>query len=143
MAFTNNPLNPLDRIRLAISDTDTENSLIADQWYQYYLDINEGNEKKTAIQIAKTILAQYTGYTREREGMVEVYGNEMFNQYLKWLKALISDPSLGLLSAPMPYAGGISKSDFCNNNLNIDNIRPWRKPEEDCADNSRSYPDMW
>lgn len=128
MAFKNNPLDPIDRMRLLIGDIDPDLPLVEDQWYAYYLSQNNNNEKKTAIQVAKNILAQYTGYSREREGMVEVYGNEIFNQYLRWLKDLLSDSSLGLLSAPMPYAGGISQSDFCANNANTDNIRPWRQP---------------
>ena len=36
MAFTNNPNNPIDRIRIMIGDTDADLPLVADDWYQYY-----------------------------------------------------------------------------------------------------------
>jgi len=124
MAFTDNPTLARDRIRLMIGDTDTLMPFISDGWYDYYLTQNNNNEKTTAIEVAKKILAMYTGWTREREGQCERYGQEAFDNYLKWLKDLISDPSLGLLSAPMPYLGGSSKSDMAANDAVADNVRP-------------------
>lgn len=124
MAFKNNPLDPIDRMRLLIGDIDPDLPLVEDQWYAYYLSQNNNNEKKTAIQVAKNILAQYANSaSRERVDQVEIYGKEQFDSYLKWLKDLVTNPALGLLSPAMPYAGGISRTDFCTNNANPDNIR--------------------
>jgi hypothetical protein len=123
MAFTDNPLNPLDRIRLKIGDIDVDFEIISDQWYQYYLNLGY-TENAVALEIARKILAQYAGSgAREREGQVEVYGKERFDSYLKWLKDLVNS---GLMSPAIPYAGGISISDMVDNDSNLDNVRPWR-----------------
>jgi hypothetical protein len=124
MAFTDDPTLARDRIRLTIGDTDSVSPYVTDAWYDYYLNLNNGNEKTTAIDVAKKILAMYTGWTRQREGQIELYGQEAFDNYLRWLKDLLSDPALGLLSAPMPYLGGSSKIDMRSNDAVSDNVRP-------------------
>jgi len=125
MPFTNDPTIARDRIRLMIGDTDPVIALVDDAWYDYYLTQYNNNEKTTAIEIAKKILAMYANNaSRERVDQVERYGQEQFDSYLKWLKDLISDPNLGLLGAPMPYLGGSSKSDMRANDLVPDNVRP-------------------
>ena len=125
MAFTDNPLIPRDRVRIMIGDIDPTMSLVSDGWYDYYLTQYSNNEKQTAIEVAKKILAQYANSAaRERTDQVEYYGKEQFDAYLEWLKQLISDPNLGLLSAAMPYLGGSSKSDMVANDLVTDNVRP-------------------
>ena len=108
---------------MMIGDTQPDAEFIADGWYSYFLQQSSNNEKKAAIEVAKRILAMYSGYTREREGLVEVYGSEAFNNYLKWLKAYLTDPSLSGLSAPMPYAGGTSYSDMQAHDLSLDDVK--------------------
>lgn len=121
--FTNNPLNPIDRIRLKIGDVDPDFAIVSDQWYQYFLSLGY-SENLVALEVARKILAQYaTDGARQREGMVEIYGKEKFESYLAWLKDLVNS---GITSAPMPYAGGISKDDMYQNDSNVDNVRPWR-----------------
>ena len=123
MSFTDNPLDPIDRIRLKIGDTDPDHALISSQWYQYYLNMG-WSENAVALEIARKILAQYVNSaSRQREGMVEIYGKEQFDSYLSWLKDLVNS---GITSPPLPYAGGISKDDMFQNDSNVDNIRPWR-----------------
>lgn len=124
MAFTNDVLNPIDRIRLTVGDTDPDNALIDDQWYGYYL-AKGWSENTVALEIARRILAMYAGEgSRQRVGQVEIYGKERFDAYLQWLKDLITS---GLTSPPIPYCGGISKQDMLDNDSNLDNVRPWRK----------------
>ena len=38
MSFTNDPLNPIDRIRITIGDIDEEYPLVEDHWYGWYLN---------------------------------------------------------------------------------------------------------
>lgn len=124
MAFTDNPALARDRVRITVGDTDTVNSYVSDAWYDYYLSEYNNNEGKTALAVAKKILAMYSGWTREREAQVEIYGADAFNNYLKFVNDLIKDPSFSLLSAPMPYLGGSSVSDMRANDANPDNVRP-------------------
>lgn len=123
MAFTNDPTNIIDRVRLKIGDIDPNNPLVEDIWYTYYLNEFSQNENKTALAIAQSILARYSSYAREREGQVEIYGSEIFNNYLKWLNRVITNPDFGFVGAPVPYAGGISVSDMVANDLNEDNVK--------------------
>jgi hypothetical protein len=124
--FTDNPLNPIDRTRFLIGDTDPDVPLVADQWYQYYLDKGY-TENATAMEIAGRILALYanTGY-REKEGLIEMYGRERFLSYMEWLQSLVSGGVVGIGGAPMPYAGGQSLQDMIDNDANADNVRPFR-----------------
>lgn len=122
MSFTDNPYSMTDRMRLTIGDTDPDNPLVSDTWYTYFYE-KTNNENSAAIEVAKKILALYSGYTREREAMVEVYGSEKFQNYLEWLRAMITDSALSVLAAPMPYASGTSVSDMQKNEYNPDNVR--------------------
>lgn len=119
--FTNDPSNVVDRLRMVVGDTDDVNEYLSDQWYLYYLEKNTNNETRSAIDAAKSILARFTSNTREKVDQVEVYGNEMFENYLEWLKNFIENPAISGLRSPVPYAGGISKSDMRCNNENDDN----------------------
>lgn len=124
MSFTGDPVNnPLDRIRLMTGDTDPVYEFLDDATYQYVLDKNSQNEKASAMEAARYILANITRYTRERTGDIEVYGNEFFKNYRTYLLELVNNPNFTNM-LPMPYAGGISKQDMLNNDQNEDNVRP-------------------
>jgi len=124
MAFTSDPVNnPTDRVRLITGDTDPVYEFLDDSTYTYVLDKNNSNERQAAIEASRYILANITRYTRERTGDIEVYGNEFFKNYKEYLLELVNNPNFsGIL--PMPYAGGISKSDMLKNDENTDNARP-------------------
>lgn len=121
MSFSDNPNNPIDRVRVQVGDTDPQNEYLADQWYSYFLDKNSNNETLTAIDVARSILVKFTSNTREKVDQVEIWGNEQFQNYLDWLKDFIENPSISGLRSPVPYAGGISKSDMRENENNSDN----------------------
>lgn len=112
MAFTNDPNNPVDRVRIRVGDTDPLNEFVDNVWYNYYLTENTNNETLTAIDIAKLILVNFTSNTREKVDQVEIWGNDKFDNYLDWLKSFIENPSLSGLGSPSPYASGISLSDM-------------------------------
>ncbi|QDP60447.1 MAG: hypothetical protein GOVbin1096_75 [Prokaryotic dsDNA virus sp.] len=124
MAFTGDPVNnALDRVRLITGDTDPNYVFLEDATYQYVLDKNNQNEKQSAIEAARYILANITRYTRERTGDIEVYGNEFFKNYRDYLLELVNNPNFSNI-LPMPYAGGISKKDMLENDSDPDNVRP-------------------
>lgn len=109
---------------MTVADTDPSNPLISNGWYEYYLTQNNQDEHKTAISVAGKILALYTGNTRQREGSVEIYGAEAFDNYLKWLREILTDTALiaATKRAPMPYLSGSSKNDMFSNNAVEDNV---------------------
>lgn len=124
MPFTGDPANSAtDRVRLNVGDTDPNYEFLDDTTYQYLLNKHNNNEKQATLEAAKYILAFIARYTRERTGDIEVYGNEFFKNYRDWLLELINNPNFSNILAK-PYAGGISKQDMLDNDLNSDNVRP-------------------
>lgn len=121
MPFTSDPANSAtDRIRLMVGDTDPNYEFLTDDTYEYLLDKNNNNEKVSAKEAARYILAYIARFTRERTGDIEVYGNEFFRNYRQLLLDLVNNPNFGDV-LPMPYAGGISKKDMLENDRNEDN----------------------
>jgi len=119
--FTDDPTNPIDRIRLKVGDTDNHNEYLDDRWYTYYLSSTNGNEVIASIEIAKAILVRFTGHTREVVDQVEIYGNQRFEQYLKWLKDFVDNPNLSGFRSPVPFAGGIPRQDMFERRSDPDN----------------------
>lgn len=120
MPYTNDPQNnPVDRIRLVTGDVWDDVEYLTDNDYQYYLDRNEGNERRAALDCMRSILLKLSRGARERTGDIEVYGSEYFKNYLQALTLVLKNPDIAL-SLAVPYAGGISKSDMAQNDLNAD-----------------------
>lgn len=121
MAYTGDPQNnPIDRMRIDTGDTWDDMEYLTDNDYQYYLDRNEGSEKRATIDAMRAILFKLSRGARERTGDIEVYGSEYFKNYLQALTLILKNPDI-MLSLARPYAGGISKSDMFENDLNPDN----------------------
>ena len=123
MPFTGNPAtNPIDRVRLLVGDVFSDFEILDDSTYQYYLDKYEGDEMLAAIAAAKVIKFQIAkSPTREKSGHYEVW-SDFAKLYSAALDDLI-DKGESSLYVGMPYAGGISRSDMCKNNINRDNVR--------------------
>lgn len=110
-------MTPVEEIKLEIGLNGDTSFLISDEEIQYFLDKHNGNKKRASLDVAKTLLFVLSRYTHERSGNeLEIWNNQWFEQYMQALKLYISNPSFSLaVSAAMPYAGGISKSDMANN----------------------------
>jgi hypothetical protein len=121
MPYTGNPAtNPIDRVRLMVGDIWDDMEMLTDADYQYFLDKFNNNENRAALDAARAILFKLARLTRERTGDIEVYGSEWFKNYRQALQDMVKNPELSI-SIAVPYAGGISKSDMLNNDLNNDN----------------------
>jgi len=121
MAFTNNPALPRDRVRMKIGDIDQTNEYLSDQWYDYFIQQNSKNETLAALDAAKAILSYFTKNSREKVDQVEVWGNDQFDNYLKWLKEFTENPSISGLKSAIPFGGGTSKSDMNERKSDSDN----------------------
>lgn len=116
-------LTLIEQVRLTVGDYSEDMQILPDETYQWFLDKNENNVNRSALEAARCILMELTKIpTRERTGNIEVW-NEWANAYRKALLEMIRNPAL-FLSVPVPYAGGISKSDMRTNDANNDNVRP-------------------
>ncbi len=120
MAYTGSPAtSAVDRVRISVGDIDTTLVFLDDATYQYYLDKNNGNEKRTARELMPIILLSLAKMRRERAYMCEVYGADTFNNYMQALKLALSNPAIYDVEFT-PYAGGISRSDMEANMLDND-----------------------
>ena len=125
MAYTGNPAtNVVDEIRLRLGDIDTDFPLMGDEEYQYFLTKNPRDLTSALLGAAQSLLFYISRYTRERAGMIEVYGAEAFQNYLAAYKLLLSNPLGALNLSPVPYFGGISKSDIQTARADSDAINP-------------------
>lgn len=122
MPYTGDPQNNIiDRVRLIVGDIWPDIEILADADYQYFLDKNDGNVNRAAMDAARTMLFKLSRYARERTGDIEVYGSDWFKQFAKALDDMIKNPNLSI-SLAVPYAGGISKQDMRENDECCDNV---------------------
>ena len=110
---------PEGRIRLRVGDIQ-DVPILPDSIYTYYYQVNNSNENRTVVSIAYAILAALSQNTRERLDRIEYYGQEAFDNYLKFIDILIKDPRTSVTGAGV-YCGGLSKEDMRENNSNSDN----------------------
>lgn len=87
---------PIYRIRFRLQDIweFEEDEFLQDAEYQFLIDSNNGNEDAATLAAARRILARAAQYVREREGLVEVYANQVFDN----LKDLIDELEKELVS---------------------------------------------
>ncbi|WOZ57477.1 hypothetical protein [Pseudomonas phage vB_PseuGesM_254] len=122
MPYNGDPTNnPVDRVRLIVGDIWADIEILSDADYQYFLDKNDGNVNRAAMDAARTMLFKLSRYARERTGDIEVYGSDWFKQFAKALDDMIKNPNLSI-SLAVPYAGGISKRDMRDNDADCDNV---------------------
>lgn len=123
MPYTGSPAtNPVDALRILVGDAFEDFEILDDATYQYFLDKNDGDVNKAAIDAAKLIRFQIAKAPyRERAGQYEVW-DKFADLYTAALNDLI-DGDNGLASfVPIPWAGGISKSDMLANRMNPDRV---------------------
>ena len=128
-------LTPIEEVRLLVGDFG-DPQILSDEEIQYFLDKYDGNVTRAALDAARSILFYLARWpTRERAGDIEVW-NDWANAYRKALEAFINDPNFNVPNA-IAYAGGTSKQDMLNNDLNQDNVRP--KIYQGFGDGKRVY----
>lgn len=96
------------RIRLACGDI-TDIPFLTDDVYTYCLSTQLGNENAATRMAAQLILAQLAYGTHERIGAVERYGSEAFNNYVKFIKQVITNPSYNAIGGI--YCAGVDLAD--------------------------------
>lgn len=111
-----------DAVRFLVQDTDTNDQLVQDEEINWALTQGGGIYEAAAL-IAGTIAAQFARMAdKETVGKVSVSYTKRAEQY----KALADDlkKQASTKSAPIPYAGGISKADVETQELNEDRVKP-------------------
>lgn len=106
---------PVGRIRAAIGDW-RDPITLSDDVIEQTLANCDGNENRAITTCAFYILAILAPQGHERLDRIEIWGSDAFNNYLKYVEKVITNPAggLGVGSAGI-YAGGVDKEDFYNN----------------------------
>lgn len=123
--------NILD-IRYELGDTSPEFPIMSDAEITYFLNKNDSNLHRTAMDVAKSILFKLSTRSDETVDLFSIKGSQAAKNYMAALKLYISNPDLNkMYDNVMPYASGISKSDMEANDATLDNniiIPPTNSP---------------
>jgi len=92
-----------DRVRLNIGDT-SDIAFLTTAEITYSLSVNNNNENAATKQCAQFILARVAYSGHERLDKLEFYGDTVFNQYMRFLKEVVNNPTYNATAGI--YVGG-------------------------------------
>lgn len=117
-------LTTIQQVRLLVQDNDVTFPFLSDAEITFFLERNENNVDRTAIEVAKVILLQLS--LRSGTDHVDIFTISSKGAALAYrdsLLAFLKNPQLNpLYKGINGYAGGISKLDFITNIENSDNL---------------------
>lgn len=96
------------RFRLQDNSNDPVAEFLSDDEINYLLTANNNNEDAAALAAARIMLRQFAQYVREREGLIEVYGQEQFEN---WKDALTELEKELTSSVSQVIIGGVVQSE--------------------------------
>jgi hypothetical protein len=100
------PTTPLGKVRLRTGDWQ-DIIILSDATINATLEDCDNNIPRASQLCAQYILAILSANTHRKIPQFETWGNEYFEQYLKFIKATIQNPHLMDIS-PIPYSGASS-----------------------------------
>lgn len=117
------PITAINQVRLLIQDNDVTFPFLSDAEVEFFLERNENNVDRSAIEAAKVILLQLSmRSTSETVDLFTITGKNAAEQYRMALELFLKSPSMNpVLNGIVGYAGGISLADIQANNDNTDN----------------------
>lgn len=122
-SYTADPINnTVDAVRLKIGDTDLDDPQLQDEEISYYLSEASSNVTKAASLASRGLAAKYARLADEVVGEVEVKWSQRSKRYLDLAEQLENELSSLTKSTPLPFAGGISKSDIANRRSDSDRV---------------------
>lgn len=98
------PSTNLGKVRLRCGDW-ADLPLLPNEVIESALSESNNSVPKAASLCAQYILAMLTSRTHRKLAQLETWGNEQFENYVKFIQMTILNPNLAAI-APIPYAGG-------------------------------------
>lgn len=124
MAFTYSfdpDTSPKDGVRFLIGDTDREEPLLDDMEIQSFLNMYNQGVLMSAMRCCETIAAKFSRRVNEAVGQVRMD----FSQAAKAYRDMALDLRRRIaVEDAAPYAGGISRQDKRNQEMNADRVKP-------------------
>lgn len=115
-------LDPVSAVRLEVGLVGEAYDLLTDDEITHYLVEFSNNISKTARRCASIALLILSQRVHEKADVLEIWGNDWFNNYYKALQLYLNDPNFNTsIGGAKPYAGGISIKDIRANVDNFDN----------------------
>ncbi len=112
----------IQSVRIELGDTDINFPILSDDEYTYFLNKHDQSVRKASMDAAKSIMLKLSMRTDESVDIFSIRGAQAARNYIQALQSYLKNPDLNqMLQNLQGYAGGISKSDMCSNNLNTDN----------------------
>lgn len=109
-------------LRIELGDTSAEFPIMSDAEYSYFLNKNNWNIRRAAMDAAKSIMLKLSMRSDESVDLFSIKGSATAKNYMQALQIYIKNPDLNnLYDTVQGYAGGISKSDMQANDANLDN----------------------
>lgn len=99
---TIDPSTNLGRLRLRLSDWN-DIVILPDSVYNQTLIDTNNNLQQCVVQLGSMILGMLSQKVHRKLGTLEVFGNQVFDQYKQYLLMIIKDPAFSSLS-PIPYS---------------------------------------
>lgn len=111
--YTGDPENSiLDRLRLLMGDTDTNDQQLTDEVLNYYLAQNNNEAVRAAIDAVNSLIAKYSRQVTASIENVSVSSGGIVTQYRKLLIDLKGiQANKGIRSGLKPVISGISKAE--------------------------------
>lgn len=98
------PTSDIGKLRLRCGDY-SDLPIFPDEVYESVIEEVGGNLPSAAALMAQYILGALTAKTHKRLAQVEIWGDEWFDNYVRFLKMTVLNPNLMQVS-PVPYIGG-------------------------------------
>lgn len=96
----------LDELRFLIGDTNVSSQLLSDEELNYLLFQSSDSTTAAGIEACRRLIAQYARLVDQRTGDIDIKYSQRIDQF----NQLIAQLREGM--APVPYMGGISRSDM-------------------------------
>lgn len=113
--------SPKDYVRFLIGDTDKDDPILQNEEIQIFLNTYNNGVINASIRCCEQISAKFSRRVNETVGQVKMD----FSQAAKAYRDMAMDLRRRLSMEDMtPYAGGISKTDKQNQQLNVDRVKP-------------------
>lgn len=95
---------PIGKLRYRLGDY-LDLPRLSDDVYQSALDDTNNNLRAATILCGQYILAGLAFDTQQKMGVIEVFGQQAFQQYVQFLKLVLKDPAFNGV-CPLPYVAG-------------------------------------
>lgn len=114
-------LTLIQQVRLEVQDNEAGFYFLSDEEIEYLLDKYKGNVARASMDAARIILMKLSQRGDETVDIMSIKGSAAANAYRLALELYINNPTLNPLNKDVTiYVGGISRSDMCKNDMNLD-----------------------